>query len=147
MAPLFGGRPEIKRCVGDLGDKGRWFSGLVEMVDPCSSALRICSFIIKYGPIILPYLFFFRNSNISLALNPMPQSMTIMLATGKVSFWVYSSHIITHGCLSLSSLEDLISGKLWGYGEVGFQLSQRSKLEYHRSPWESFPSVNFKVIT
>jgi hypothetical protein len=111
-AHLVGGRPEIKRCVGDGGDIGCGFPGFAEVVYPCSRSLCICSFIIKYGPIILPYLFFFRDSNISLAFNPMPQNMSIMLDSGKVSFWVYSSHIITHGCLSLSSLEDLISGKL-----------------------------------
>ena len=76
---LFRGRAELKGYVGDGGGIGNETTGLVEIVDPCSSALCICSFIIKYGPIILPYLFFFRDSNTSLALKPMPQSMSIML--------------------------------------------------------------------
>ena len=109
---LFGGRSELNGHVGDGGGIGNESTGLFGIVDLCSSAFCICSFIIKYGPIILPYLFFFRDSNISLAFNPMPQNMSIMLETGKVSFWVYSSHIITHGCLSLSSVEHLTSGNL-----------------------------------
>ena len=76
---LFGGRSELNGHVGDGGGIGNESTGLVEIVDPCSSAFCICSFIIKHGPVILPYLFFFRYSNIPLAFNPRPQSMSIML--------------------------------------------------------------------
>ena len=79
---LFRGRAELKGYVGDGGGIGNETTGLVEIVDPCSSALCICSFIIKYGPIILPYIFFFRYSNIWLALNHMPHSMSIMSVSG-----------------------------------------------------------------
>ena len=109
---LFGGRSELNGHVGDGGGIGNESTGLFGIVDLCSSAFCICSFIIKYGPIILPYLLFFRDSNILLALKPMPQSMSIMLESGYVSFWVYSSHIITDECLSLPSVEDHISGIL-----------------------------------
>jgi hypothetical protein len=76
---IFVGRAELNGHVGDGGGIGNETTGLVEIVDPCSSAFCICSFIIKHGPVILPYLFFFRYSNIPLAFNPRPQSMSIML--------------------------------------------------------------------
>ena len=79
---IFVGRAELNGHVGDGGGIGNESTGLFGIVDLCSSAFCICSFIIKYGPIILPYLLFFRDSNTSLALKPMPQSMTIMLESG-----------------------------------------------------------------
>ena len=49
-------KSRVKGICCDGGGIGNETTGLDKFIDPCSSALCIYSFIIKSGPIILPYL-------------------------------------------------------------------------------------------
>ena len=82
LALLFGGSSYREGCAGDGGGEGHGSTGLAEMVD--APANTLCPLLLKsnMSPFVSSYSFICRDPKISLVLNSMPQSMSIMLEIG-----------------------------------------------------------------
>lgn len=79
LALLLRGRPKTEACAGDGGGGGHGSPGLAGVIDPRPYPSLTWFFKLKYAPIGSSYLFFWRDSKMSLALYPMPQSISIIL--------------------------------------------------------------------